>query len=165
MTATTTGPAPATTALRLSLLSRSTDVRLQAIARAARPEYADWLSHVRPAAGCTRPIRLAGTLTRIEAATGRLLSTVDTAVMPDGIIYKPCGNRRASVCPSCSERYKRDAYQIVRAGLVGGDGVPATVAAGHPGVFATFTAPSFGEVHTRVVKRHTCAGRRGCGCR
>ncbi len=34
--------------------------------------------------------------------------------MPDGVIYKPCGNRRASACPSCSKRYKRDAYQIIR---------------------------------------------------
>ena len=44
----------------------------------------------------------------------------DAFALPDGVIYKPCGNRRASVCPSCSQLYKRDAYQIVRAGLVGG---------------------------------------------
>jgi hypothetical protein len=78
--------------------------------------------------------------------------------MPDGVIYKPCGNRRESVCPSCSQLYKRDAYQIVRAGLVGGKGVPERVAH-HPAVFPTLTAPSFGTVHTRNVKRHTCARR------
>jgi hypothetical protein len=153
-------PAP----IRLSLLSRSTDIRLQAVARAVRPDYPAWLAHVKSAAGCTRPVRLAGTIATIEADTGRLLSTVDTAGMPDGVIYKPCGNRRASVCPSCSERYKRDAYQVVRAGLVGGKGVPDHVAQ-HPAVFPTFTAPSFGEVHTRVVKRHTCGRRARCDCR
>ncbi|WP_203905884.1 replication initiator, partial [Virgisporangium aliadipatigenens] len=84
--------------------------------------------------------------------------------MPDGIIYKPCGNRRERICPACSTRYKRDAYQLLRAGLVGGKGVPDTVAA-HPAVFPTFTAPSFGPVHTRHVARHTCVKRSRCDCR
>jgi hypothetical protein len=168
-TAPPTAPTPPATPLmptpiRLSLLSRSTDIRLQAVARAARPDYPAWLAHVKPAAGCTRPVRLAGTIATIEGGTGRLLSTVSTAGMPDGTIYKPCGNRRESVCPSCSQRYKRDAYQLVRAGLIGGKGVPEHVAQ-HPAVFPTFTAPSFGEVHTRVVKRHTCQKRARCDCR
>jgi hypothetical protein len=34
-------------------------VRLQAVARAARPDFDAWLRHVKPAAGCTSPIRLA----------------------------------------------------------------------------------------------------------
>jgi hypothetical protein len=148
----------------LALQGRSPDVRLQAIARAARPDYPDWLDHVRPAATCARPIRLYGDILTVEADTGRLLSTTSTASMPDGVIYKACGNRRASACPSCSKRYKRDAYQVIRAGLVGGKGVPEHVAT-HPAVFPTFTAPSFGEVHTRVVKRHTCQKRSRCDCR
>jgi hypothetical protein len=53
---------------------------------------------------------------------------------------------------------------VVRAGLVGGKGVPEQVAH-HPAVFPTFTAPSFGEVHTRHVKRHTCTRRATCDCR
>jgi hypothetical protein len=144
--------------------TRSTDLRLQAVARAVRADYPAWLSHVKAAAACTRPVRLAGTIATVEAATGRLLSSLATADMPDGVIYKPCGNRRESVCPACSERYKRDAYQVVRCGLVGGKGVPDDVAH-HPAVFPTLTAPSFGEVHTRVVKRHTCARRTDCDCR
>ena len=43
--------------------------------------------------------------------------------MPDGVIYKPCGNRRATVCPGCAETYHRDAYQLLRAGLIGGKGI------------------------------------------
>ncbi|MGO9298283.1 MAG: replication initiator, partial [Streptosporangiaceae bacterium] len=42
---------------------------------------------------------------------------------------------------TCSAVYKRDARQLVRAGLTGGKGIPETVAS-HPCVFATFTAPS-----------------------
>jgi len=143
---------------------RSTDLRLQAIARAARPDYPAWHRHVQGAAGCVRPVRLAGSMATVEAGTGRILAETSTADMPDGILYKPCGNRRASFCPTCSQRYKRDAYQLVRAGLVGGKGVPEHVAR-HPAVFPTFTAPSFGPVHTRIVRRHTCASRARCDCR
>ncbi len=144
--------------------ARSTDIRLQAVARAARTDYPHWLHHVKAAAACTRPVRLARSMATVEAATGRILSERHTADLPDGVIYKPCGNRRATVCPACSERYKRDAYQVVQAGLVGGKGVPGQVAH-HPAVFPTLTAPSFGEVHTRAVKRHTCAKRTACDCR
>jgi len=148
----------------LAQLARSPYADDTALERAARPDYPHWLAHVRPAAGCARPIRLHGTIDRIEVDTGRLLSTVSTADMPDGVIYKPCGNRRAAVCPSCSETYRRDVFHVMRAGLAGGDGIPDSVAH-HPGVFATFTAPSFGEVHTRYVRRHTCRVRRYCDCR
>ena len=84
--------------------------------------------------------------------------------MPDAVIYMPCGNRRATVCSHCSKVYQRDAYQIVRSLLVGGKGVPET-ASQHPAVFPTLTAPSFGEVPTRVAQRHTCTDRRRCDCR
>jgi hypothetical protein len=136
----------------------------QALVRASRPGYFGWLSHVQAAAGCTRPIRLSGTLSTIEAATGRLLDSRHTDQLPDAAIYKACGTRLASVCPSCARTYQRDAFQILRSFLVGGKGIPATVAQ-HPGVFATFTAPSFGTVHTRVVRKHTCRNRRLCDCR
>ncbi|WP_234039574.1 replication initiator [Micromonospora coerulea] len=135
-----------------------------AFARATRPDYFGWLEHVRAAAGCTRPIRLAGSLLTVEQGTGRVLDARHTDAMPDATIYTACGNRRATVCPSCAQTYQRDAFQLLRAGLIGGKGVPDTVAQ-HPAVFATFTAPSFGTVHARVVKRHTCGNRRRCDCR
>jgi hypothetical protein len=163
-TASGTAPCAEPPDLNLSLFARSPHVQVQALARAARPDFEQWLHHVKPAAGCARPIRLAGSVHTVEADTGRVLSTFDTGTLPDGIIYKPCGNRRASACPSCSKRYQRDAYHVIRSGLVGGKGVPETVAT-HPAVFPTFTAPSFGPVHTRVVRRHTCTDRRRCDCR
>jgi hypothetical protein len=70
---------------------------------------------------------------------------------PDATLLKACGNRRASVCPSCSATYQADSFQLLAAGLRGGKGVPETVA-GHPRLFATFTAPSFGQVHTRKAQ-------------
>ena len=66
-----------------------------------------------------------------------------------------CCSRRAapaeSRCPSCAATYRADAYQLLAAGLKGGKGVPETVA-GHPRLFVTFTAPSFGRVHTRKAQ-------------
>jgi hypothetical protein len=126
--------------------------------------YHAWLGHVWSAAACTRPVRLRGDIKHIDPATGELLRTIPTIGMPDGAIYKPCGNRRASACPGCAETYRRDAYHIIRAGLIGGKGVSPAVAT-HPAVFITLTAPSFGPVHTRPVRTHTCADRSRCGCR
>ncbi|MER6592102.1 replication initiator [Micromonospora purpureochromogenes] len=120
--------------------------------RASAGDYFGWLHHVWPAAGCTRPVRLTGECATINPATGELLALASTDDMPDGQIYKPCGNRRASVCPSCAEVYRRDAFHLIRAGLVGGKGIPTAVA-GHPAVFVTLTAPSFGAVHTRRTSK------------
>jgi hypothetical protein len=38
-------------------------------------------------------------------------------------------------------------------------------AADHPVVFATFTAPSFGPVHSRPVRVHTCTAKARCRCK
>jgi hypothetical protein len=67
---------------------------------------------------------------------------------PDATLLKACGNRRASVCPSCSATYQADTFQLLAAGLRGGKGLPERVAR-HPRLFVTFTAPSFGPVHSR----------------
>jgi hypothetical protein len=66
-------------------------------------------------------------------------------------LLKACGNRRVSVCPSCSATYQADSFQLLAAGLRGGKGVPETVSR-HPRLFVTFTAPSFGRVHSRKAQ-------------
>ena len=91
--------------------------------------YDRWLDHIWSAAGCTHPILLGGQIHRIDRATGEILTTTPTSALPDGVIYKACGNRRTSACPSCAETYRRDAFQLLRAGLVGGKGVPEHVSA------------------------------------
>ncbi|GAB3427663.1 replication initiator protein RepSA [Flindersiella endophytica] len=130
-----------------------------ALDRSSRADYWRWQNHIRPAAGCTQPVRLTGRIRRVQVDTssGGVLNetTRSTTDMPDGAIYKACGNRRTSVCPSCAEIYRADAYQLVLAGLRGGKGIPEAVG-GHPAVFMTLTAPSFGPVHTQ---RTTAAGK------
>jgi hypothetical protein len=100
-------------------------------------------------------VLLRGQITTLDPHTGQPDRSVSTDRMPDGVIYKACGNRRATVCPSCAELYRADAYQLVLAGLKGGKDVPDSVVV-HPAVFATATAPGFGIVHTQ---KKTKAGR------
>ena len=85
-------------------------------------------------------------------------------VQQSGVLPIACKTRRASRCPPCAEVYSADTYQLIRAGLSGGKGVPETVAT-HPCVFTTLTAPSFGPVHTRHVRRHSCRDKSRCACR
>jgi hypothetical protein len=100
---------------------------------------------------CHHPIRLAGRVDQADRWTGEIRPVYDSDREPDGVLLKACGTRRESRCPSCAATYRADTYQLLAAGLRGGKGVPETVA-GHPRLFVTFTAPSFGRVHTRKAQ-------------
>src|ERR1700722_704089 len=91
---------------------------------------------------CSYPQRLRGVVKVVDRATGEAVAVFDSASMPDGVVYVPCGNRRASVCASCSLVYKRDAWHIVRDGIIDG----------RPAAFVTLTADSFGLVHVHREK-------------
>ncbi|MEU8362131.1 replication initiator [Nonomuraea sp. NPDC048882] len=96
--------------------------------------------------GCAQPIRVRGDV-RHMLADGRVRLAYSTRREPGSVMLVPCGNRRASRCPSCAETYRADTFHLIRAGLLGEDkGVPGSVRQ-HPRVLATFTAPSFGPVH------------------
>jgi hypothetical protein len=107
-------------------------VLVQMVRRAASSGFAAWWQMAEDAGFCANPIHLAST---------------------DGLgrghhIFTRCNNRRAIVCPSCSDLYARDTWQLIHAGLSGGHhDVPTTIAL-HLQVFVTLTAPSFGPVHT-----------------
>ncbi|SEG67699.1 hypothetical protein SAMN05444920_103896 [Nonomuraea solani] len=116
------------------------------IARLNHPDYDRWATQVRNTGGCRQPIHLRGKVDHYDQATGQLLHRYTTRHEPDGILRLPCKTRRASRCPSCAETYRADTYQLIRAGLIGGKGVPTTVTS-HPTLFVTLTAPSFGTVH------------------
>lgn len=105
--------------------------------------FADTLAAV---GNCVRPVRLVGSTMTVDAATGEVLSSWSSASAPLGVLYRPCGNRRAEVCPACSRTYARDTFAMIRSGVVGGKTVPATVSK-NPLLFVTLTAPSFGLVH------------------
>jgi hypothetical protein len=100
---------------------------------------------------CAHPVRLYGRVDHLDRATGEVLHRYTTAGEPGGVLHVPCKTRRATRCQYCAEIYRADTYQLIRAGLTGGKGVPATVAA-HPCLFVTLTAPSFGPVHARREK-------------
>ena len=86
--------------------------------------WADFKAWERQLTTCTHPIRLRGRIDAIDLATGELAPVYNTAGEPDGVLHVACGNRRETVCPACSAVYKRDARQLVRAGLAGGKGIP-----------------------------------------
>ena len=126
------------------------EVVAEAIARAG-PGYDRWMEQVAATGYCAHPVRLRGRVDQADPQTGEVRTVYATDREPDATLLKACGNRRASVCPSCSATYQADSFQLVAAGLRGGKGLPETVA-GHPRLFVTFTAPSFGQVHTRKAQ-------------
>lgn len=143
-----------------------TDDEIAALVEAAAdPGFDRWREMIRSTGGCAEPIHLHGQSEIIDPTTGEVLVDYDTDKEPAHRLLVACRNRRASRCPSCAETYRADTYQLIRAGLVGGKGVPASVSA-HPRIFATFTAPSFGPVHHRVLNAdgtvRPCQPATGC---
>ena len=118
--------------------------------KAAQPGFERWRQMVEGAGGCTAPIRLVGNSATIDADSGEVLDTYSTRDEPTEYLLVACGNRRASRCEPCARVYADDTFHLIRSGLVGGRDIPPSVAT-HPIVFATFTAPSFGAVHSRTT--------------
>lgn len=117
----------------------------------------------RTAARCSHPVALVGRTDTVDTSTGEVVGSLSSDGFASGRLLVACGDRRAAVCPACSRTYRGDTWALVRLGLAGGRMVPAGVA-GHPAVFATFTPPGFGPVHTRQVGRDgravACRARR-----
>jgi hypothetical protein len=132
---------------------------------ASGPGFARWRTMVVSTGGCADPIHLVGQSVMIDAATGEVLNQYNTEGEPNRRLLVACRNRRASRCAPCAELYRADTYHLIRAGLAGGKSVPDTVT-GHPRIFATLTAPSFGPVHHRVINRNGSVQRchPGPGC-
>ncbi|AKC38488.1 replication initiator protein [Mycolicibacterium phlei] len=108
---------------------------VQMLRRASSMGFEAWWQRAQSVGYCAHPIQLVGT-----DHYGR-----------EKIVWARCNNRRASVCPSCSDLYARDTWHLVHAGCAGGHhDIPATVSS-HPQVFATLTAPSFGPVHASTA--------------
>jgi hypothetical protein len=124
---------------------------LQEVIDRAGPDYERWAEQVAATGYCAHPVRLRGRVEHANPATGEAGTVYSTDREPDATLLKACGNRRASVCPSCSATYQADSFQLLAVGLRGGKGIPERVAR-HPRLFVTFTAPSFGPVHTRKAQ-------------
>src|SRR4051794_35408374 len=90
------------------------------VERAARPDFDAFQAQLRSSGYCARPVRLRGTVETCDAHGHKRVWSTETE--PDGVLRKACGNRREAICPPCAERYRQDAYQLLRAGLRGGRG-------------------------------------------
>ncbi|MBY8343119.1 plasmid replication initiator protein [Streptomyces spinosirectus] len=117
-----------------------------AIRIAQDPKFSRWLEQITATGGCSHPIHLSGSTTTVDGTTGEILHHYDTRNEPGERLLVRCRNRRATVCPACSRLHAGDTFHLVRAGLLGGKNVPATVRH-RPRLFVTLTAPSFGPVH------------------
>lgn len=109
----------------------------QMVRRASSVGFESWWRRAESVGFCAHPIQLAGT-----DEYGR-----------DRVVWTRCNNRRAQICPSCSDLYARDTWQLVHAGTAGGHHDIPEAVADRPQVFVTLTAPSYGPVHTT-----SCAG-------
>jgi len=103
----------------------------QMMRRASSPGFDAWWLRAESVGFCANPIQLIGTDDHGRKRT----------------VWVRCNNRRATVCPSCSDLYARDTWQLVAAGTTGGRHNITPSVADRPQVFATLTAPSFGSVH------------------
>ncbi|SEG89611.1 hypothetical protein SAMN04489712_1244 [Thermomonospora echinospora] len=135
-------------------------------AKMNRSDFRQWAARTRALGGCVQPVHLRGRVEHLDPLTGEVLHRYTTSCEPGGTLRVACKTRRASRCPACAETYRADTYHLVRAGLVGGKGVPESVTA-HPAAFVTLTAPSFGPVHARREKPggtvQPCHPRRDAG--
>lgn len=126
-------------------LAPDSEAIAQAIRRAASPGYETWWSRCASVGFCANPIHASA----YDPDQGRRVA-----------LMLRCGNRRAAICPSCSDIYAADTWQLVHAGACGGHhGMPEDTG-DRPQVFATLTAPSFGAVHTS----HSRPGQAGRAC-
>jgi hypothetical protein len=114
--------------LELDLLEKIT----QMMRRASSPGFDAWWRRADSVGFCVNPIQLIGTDDHGHKRT----------------VWVRCNNRRATVCPSCSDLYARDTWQLVAAGTTGGRHNISSAVADRPQVFVTLTAPSFGPVHS-----------------
>lgn len=110
----------------------TTKVINEMVRRASSMGYEAWWRRAESVGFCAHPIQLVG-----ADDYGRRR-----------VVWTRCNNRRAHICPSCSDLYARDTWQLVHAGAAGGHHDMPTTVADRPQVFVTLTAPSFGAVHT-----------------
>ncbi|MFI9757748.1 replication initiator [Streptomyces sp. NPDC051963] len=131
---------------RAARLRQLSEADRDAIRIAQDPKFPCWLEQITATGGCSHPIHLSGSTTTLDGTTGEILHHYDTRDEPGERLLVRCRNRRATVCPACSRLHAGDTFHLVRAGLLGGKSVPATVRH-RPRLFVTLTAPSFGPVH------------------
>jgi hypothetical protein len=114
---------------------------LRAVSRRLRKgQFEAFTAQGRGCGWCRHPVRLRGVVIANDGGARRL--AFSSGQLPDGVVLKACGSRRETRCPSCAALYRADARHLVRAGLIGGKGVPEEVIH-RPAVLLTLTAPLY----------------------
>lgn len=98
------------------------------VRRLVNGSFDEWAASAARVGYCSNPIRIRGSSTTYDRATGEQLERFATADEAFGVLHLRCGHRRADVCPSCSRVYAADTFHLIRCGLMGGQGVPESVA-------------------------------------
>ncbi len=124
----------------------TTTVINEMVRRASSMGYEAWWRRAESVGFCAHPIQLVG-----ADEYGR-----------QQVVWTRCNNRRAHICPSCSDLYARDTWQLVHAGAAGGHHDMPTTVADRPQVFLTLTAPSFGAVHTAPMTKSGTKDQQVC---
>ncbi len=148
----------------LDLPGLDANTQAQVVARLLSPDFDAWSVAASRVGFCANPIRLVGRSDTFDRHTGELVRSYASADEPSGMTFVRCGNRRVDKCESCSRLYAADTFQLIRAGVSGGKGVPDSVAE-NPLVFLTLTAPSFGTVHGTRPNGGRCRPRGDDGSR
>jgi hypothetical protein len=86
---------------------------LQEVIARAGPGYYRWMEQVAATGYCVHPVRLRGQVEHADPQTGEVRTVYSTDREPQATLLKACGNRRASVCPSCSATYQADSFHLL----------------------------------------------------
>ena len=71
------------------------------VTRAADPvAFEAWQNRAAAAGWCRNPVRLAGSSSLVDASTGEVVVSFSSAHLPDRVLLKACGHRRATRCPT-----------------------------------------------------------------
>ena len=135
----------------------------------ARPwaDFRAWERQLAATGACSHPIQLPAAPTPSTSPPANSPPCTTPRLSPAACCSPRAATAAKPSAPPARQVYKRDARQLVRAGLAGGKGIPDTVTA-HPCAFATLTAPSFGPVHSRRMRGKTvlpCRPRRDANAR
>jgi hypothetical protein len=97
---------------------------LQEVIDRAGSGYDRWMEQVAATGYCAHPVPLRGRVDHADHQTGEVRTVYSTEREPDATLLKACGNRPASVCPSCSATYQGRPVPSARGWLARRQGHP-----------------------------------------
>jgi hypothetical protein len=103
-----------------------------ALEAACQPDFAERLGQIERTKGCAEPIWQRGGNQMVLASTGEVVHAYSSEQEVGGRVAIPCGNRRRSRCPSCSNLYRGDQFHVCWAAKVALRRLPSIPACSPP---------------------------------